>query len=158
MIPSPPEVEVIEVRAIETYALRRSVLRSSDPIASVAFDGDDESTTIHLAARRSDGTIIGVSTWLSRFETRMLAGSVSLHGALQLRGMAVTPDAQREGVGSFLLASGVDRARSADAPAIWARARDTALAFYERHGFVVVGDGYVDATTALPHHDVILRL
>lgn len=158
MIPSPPDAEVIEVSAPETYALRRSVLRASDPIVSVAFDGDDHPTTVHLAACRSDGTIIGVSTWLSRFEATTLAGSVSLHGAVQLRGMAVTPDARRGGVGSLLLASGVNRARSTGSPAIWARARDTALAFYERHGFVVVGDGYVDATTALPHHDVILHL
>jgi hypothetical protein len=41
---------------------------------------------------------------------------------------------------------------------VWANARDRALAFYEREGFVVVGDGFVDATTQLPHHVVVSRL
>ena len=38
---------------------------------------------------------------------------------------------------------------------MWARARDSALAFYERHGFTTAGLGYADLTTGLPHHDVV---
>ena len=41
---------------------------------------------------------------------------------------------------------------------VGATARDRALAFYEREGFEVVGDGFVDATTQLPHHVVVSRL
>ena len=41
---------------------------------------------------------------------------------------------------------------------VWARARDTALPFYVRHGFSTVGVGYVDLTTGLPHHDVIREI
>ena len=41
---------------------------------------------------------------------------------------------------------------------VWARARDTALPFYARHGFSTVGVGYVDLTTGLPHHDVIREI
>ena len=41
---------------------------------------------------------------------------------------------------------------------MWARARDTALPFYVRHGFSTVGVGYVDLTTGLPHHDVIREI
>ena len=43
-------------------------------------------------------------------------------------------------------------------PLVWARARDTALAFYVRHGFRVTGDGFVDEATQLPHHVVVRRL
>jgi predicted GNAT family N-acyltransferase len=38
---------------------------------------------------------------------------------------------------------------------VWARARDTALDFYERHGFVRRGMGYVDLSTQIPHHDIV---
>ena len=41
---------------------------------------------------------------------------------------------------------------------VWANARDAALRFYERHGFAVHGDGFVDATTQLPHHVVVRRM
>ncbi|MGA1594495.1 MAG: hypothetical protein ACO371_07620 [Ilumatobacteraceae bacterium] len=41
---------------------------------------------------------------------------------------------------------------------VWARARDTALTFYTSRGFEVFGEGYVDLSTGLPHHDVIRLL
>jgi len=39
---------------------------------------------------------------------------------------------------------------------VWARARDSALYFYERRGFEVHGDGFMDEPTAMPHH-IVLR-
>ena len=41
---------------------------------------------------------------------------------------------------------------------LWAHARDTALSFYTRAGFTVVGDGFVTPDTGLPHHLVTLSL
>jgi len=41
---------------------------------------------------------------------------------------------------------------------VWANARDAAMAFYEREGFRIEGDGFVDATTQLPHHVVVIDL
>ena len=39
-----------------------------------------------------------------------------------------------------------------------ARARDSALGFYAKHDCRVVGDGFIDATTELPHHVVVRDL
>ena len=39
-----------------------------------------------------------------------------------------------------------------------ANARDTALRFYQDHGFGVLGDGFVEPVTRLPHHLVVRRL
>jgi predicted GNAT family N-acyltransferase len=70
-----------------------------------------------------------------------------------------TVDARRgEGFGERLLDAGIERCRRDGAALVWARARDTALAFYVRHGFLTVGLGYVDLATGLPHHDVIRNL
>ena len=41
---------------------------------------------------------------------------------------------------------------------VWARARDTALAFYLDHGFTVEGDGFIDEQTQKPHHLIVRRL
>jgi hypothetical protein len=41
---------------------------------------------------------------------------------------------------------------------LWAKARDTAVGFYERLGMHAEGDGYVTPDTGLPHHTVILDL
>jgi hypothetical protein len=39
---------------------------------------------------------------------------------------------------------------------VWAKARDTALGFYLRLGWVVVGEGFV--YNGLPHHTAVLDL
>jgi GNAT superfamily N-acetyltransferase len=72
--------------------------------------------------------------------------------------MATLQSAQSRGVGASLVAAGLDHARSIGAELVWANARDAALAFYVREGFSVVGDGFVDAATQLPHHVVIISL
>jgi GNAT superfamily N-acetyltransferase len=80
------------------------------------------------------------------------------HHAVQLRGMATDRSLQGTGLGGVLLEEGCRRAAGAGFPLAWARARDAALAFYVRHGFVVEGDGFIDPATQLPHHVVVREL
>jgi ribosomal protein S18 acetylase RimI-like enzyme len=76
---------------------------------------------------------------------------------MRLRGMAVEPQRQGLGIGALLVHSGVQRYLPA-AGLVWAHARDPVLGFYERLGFVVVGEGFIDAATAIPHHVVLKHL
>ena len=75
---------------------------------------------------------------------------------VQLRGMAVDKTLQSHGVGALLLSAGIERARGLGAHNVWARARDTALAFYERNGMHVVGDAFLDDATGMSHHLVVM--
>ncbi|HEY0518631.1 MAG TPA: GNAT family N-acetyltransferase, partial [Ilumatobacteraceae bacterium] len=77
--------------------------------------------------------------------------------AIQLRGMATAPELQGGGVGSLLLEAGCSRAAETVA-VVWARARDSALEFYLRNGFAIDGEGFVDETTAKPHHVIVRRV
>jgi GNAT superfamily N-acetyltransferase len=143
-----PDYTVVELTAEETHPLRLAVLRSDTPSTSVTFAEDDWPGTVHLGVRDGDA-IVAVSTWIP-----------SPHNdepAVQLRGMATAPDLQGQGVGALLLEAGCSRA-AAVAPLVWARARDTALEFYLRHGFVVDGEGFIDEHTAKPHHLIVRRL
>ena len=106
-------------------------------------------TTFHLGLRIDD-EIVAVSTWLARRYPDRPG-----EPGYQLRGMATDPDHRGCGLGARLLAAGLDRCRAEGATLVWARARDSALPFYERHGFTTVGPGYVDLTTGLPHHDIL---
>ncbi len=96
--------------------------------------------------------MVAVSTWL----VRPFAEDPDVP-AVQLRAMATAPDLRGSGLGGVLLEAGVARALAGGAGVVWANARDSALGFYERHGFSAVGDGFVDPTTALPHHVVVRR-
>ena len=149
--------DVVELDAAATHALRRQVLRGGDPTVSVVFDGDDAWEAVHLGLR-SQGRLVGVSTWVPRPFPGEPDGGPAGMGAVQLRGMAIADGLRGTGFGGVLLEAGCARATSDGRVLVWARARDTALRFYEQHGFAVHGDGFVDAATQLPHHLVVRRL
>lgn len=140
-------MRVVELSAADTHDLRRRVLRVGTVTTSVDFDGDE--SAVHLGVM-VDSDVVAVSSWFDRRhpDRPALAG-------VQLRGMAVEPSLAGTGLGSLLLAAGVERMRSDGAGLVWARARDTALSFYTSRDFEVFGEGYVDLSTGLPHHDVI---
>jgi GNAT superfamily N-acetyltransferase len=144
------QVRVTEITAADTYPLRRQVLRPGFPESVIVFEGDDRRGAFHLGAFDESDALVGIVTFFpSPFEGR---------DAWQLRGMAVVPGLQGTGVGRALLATGVARVRSAGATLLWANARDTALGFYERHGWKVVGDGFEYGPARLPHHVAVLDL
>lgn len=142
------EYTVDELTAAETHPLRLDVLRRGTPSRAVAFDEDDLPGTVHLGIR-DGGAIVAISTWIPR--------PYLDEPAVQLRGMATSAHVQGRGLGGVLLDAGCARAATVGS-LVWARARDTALAFYVRHGFVIEGDGFVDEHTAIPHHLIIKRL
>jgi ABC-type nitrate/sulfonate/bicarbonate transport system ATPase subunit/predicted N-acetyltransferase YhbS len=142
---------IVELTPTETHPLRAAVLRNDTPSRELRLDGDDEPTTVHLGVRDGAGRLIAISTWLRR------PPPGSERDGVQLRAMATAPDVRGQGAGDLLLDAGITRARAAQPDVVlWARARDTALGFYRRHGFEVVEPGFVDETTAIPHHVILL--
>jgi GNAT superfamily N-acetyltransferase len=137
-------VTVEVVTAGDTLELRSRVLRDGRP--HLGFPDDNDHRTVHLGAR-VHGELVGVATFAAR-ET----------GIWQLRGMAVDGRTQGQGVGRALLEVAVDRLRALGAERVWANGRDTALGFYERSGWKIVGDGYEMGPGGLPHHRVELDL
>ena len=142
-------VEVVELAPAETYPLRLAVLRHDTPTKDVTFAEDTDPGAIHLGLR-VDGELVATSTWIPRPHNGQ--------PAVQLRGMATAHRLQGTGLGGLLLEAGCTRAAATGVQLVWARARDAALDFYLRHDFQVEGDGFVDATTDLPHHLVVRHL
>lgn len=146
-----PDARIEQVDVSAVLALRQRVLRDGTPSGDPGFDGDDDPATVHLAVL-VDRDVVAVSTWMARpwpDEPR--------RPAVQLRGMATLPAAQGSGLGGVLLEEGVRRAFDAGAGLVWANARDSALRFYRRHAFEVVGDGFHTRDTGLPHHRIVRR-
>ena len=143
-----PDYTVVELTAEQTHPLRLAILRSDTPSAIVAFDQDSWPGTLHLGVRDGD-EIVAISTWIRR--------PFKDEPAVQLRGMATATHVQGHGVGSLLLETGCERIAPV-APLVWARARDTAIAFYLRHAFTVEGEGFIDEDTRKPHHLILRRL
>ena len=140
---------MIELTAGQTHPLRLDVLRRGTPSRDIAFPEDELATTLHLGVEL-DGVVVGISTWIEKAHPDLPA----MRG-IQLRGMATAPQFQGHGIGGLILETGVERMFASGHEMVWARARDTALDFYERHGFVRRGMGYVDLSTQIPHHDIV---
>ncbi len=141
--------QVVEITATETHPLRFAVLRFDTPTKEVVFPEDDWPGSWHLGVR-VDGTLVATSSWVPRPHRN--------RRAVQLRGMATDRSLQSSGLGGLLLEAGCSRAAASGCSFVWARARDAALAFYERHGFEVEGEGFIDQATQLPHHLVVREL
>ncbi len=133
----------------QIMGLRVRVLRQGTPATHCDYPEDALADVVHLAISRDDRAV-ATSTWFTKECPERLGVA-----AVQLKGMAVDQTLQGSGLGSLLVAAGLDLARERGAQLVWARARDSALGFYEALGFDAVGDGFIDEPTGMPHHIVI---
>ena len=141
--------EVIELPTTEILDLRVRVLRKGTPYTHANYPEDEYPDVVNFCIVR-DGQPVATSTWFTK-ECPEIPGAP----AMQLKGMAVDDALQGEGLGALLIERGMRHAATAGAEIVWARARDSALYFYERRGFEVRGDGFIDGPTAMPHHMVV---
>ena len=128
------------ITAEETIPLRQALLRPDRPRIESIYDGDHDPKSFHVGAFKSDASsaaIIGIATMLPTDDPRCQAAP-----AYRLRGMAVTKEHQRTGVGSATLHYAEIEAARRDAVVVWCNARTVAIPFYLQHGYESVGDQF----------------
>ena len=143
---------VTSVGLTDIMQLRVAVLRKGTPATDCNYPEDAYPDVVHFGIIH-EGVAIATSSWFMK-ECPEKPGVT----AMQLKGMAVAESLQGEGLGALLIDAGMALAKERGATIAWARARDSALGFYERLGFVSTGDGFVDGPTAMPHHIVVRTL
>ena len=144
-----PAFTIRHINVADALAVRLDVLRRSTPSQDAAYDGDDEPHTAHIGAAIGN-RVVATSTWLIRpwqYDTTAMA--------IQLRGMAVLDEMQNSGFGHALIDAGMAHAQSVGARYVWAKARDSALYFYERCGFHIVDEQFIEPVSGMPHHLVL---
>jgi GNAT superfamily N-acetyltransferase len=122
-------IQFKQINATDTYAVRHPVLRNGLPLESCAFDQDEDSKTIHLAAYL-ENKAVGVLTLLPNSKD------------VQLRGMAVLTHHQGEGIGKQLLAKAEALVADLDHNSVWMNARLIAIPFYASCGYQKQGDAF----------------
>jgi predicted GNAT family N-acyltransferase len=142
-------VIVAESDAETTYPLWRDVLRGGRPVDRP----DDPPGTLHLAAQRSDGRVVGVV----RFSPNPCPYRSEAQVPWQLRGMATDPGDRGAGVGRALVDEGLARVSAHGGDLVWCDARTTAAGFYERMGFTVVTEPF-DKPGIGPHVGMVIDL
>jgi len=110
-----------------TWHLRRDVLYPSMKLFEMEMDQDTYG--MHFGA----------------FYDVKLAGIVSLFQTgtdFQFRKLAIDPEFQHKGIGRSLIHYITDHAIKNGGTRIWCNARDTAVGFYLKDGFVLTGEKY----------------
>jgi GNAT superfamily N-acetyltransferase len=134
--------DVREIAPEDTWPLRRMVLRQGMPEESCIFPGDALNSSGHLGLHVS-GHCVGVVSLMHS----PMPDTTDVPPTLQwqLRGMAVAPDMRGKGLGLRLLRSACGWVAQRGGRLLWCNARETALGFYRRGGFVSVGEPFVIA-------------
>ena len=143
---------VTSVGLFDIMQLRVAVLRKGTPVIDCNYPEDAYPDVVHFGIIH-EGTAIATSSWFMK-ECPEKPGVT----AMQLKGMAVADELQGEGLGALLIDAGMALAKERGATIAWARARDSAMGFYERLGFASTGTGFMDGPTAMPHHIVVRTL
>ena len=129
-------MEIRPINSAEARTVRLPVLRPGMSPDSAIFDRDDDPATKHFGA--FDGTrLVGVATFFAE-PCPLKPGP----RAWRLRGMATLTDRQGQSAGRRLVASGVGAAKASGAELMWCNARVIARGFYEKLGFVAVGNEF----------------
>ena len=144
-------MHVDEVPAEVTYALRGAVLRPNG--GEIIWAGDEDPRTFHLAARSSDGAVVGVV----RFSPAPCPWRPEAQTPWQLRGMATDTTVRGSGAGRALVDDGLTRIAARGGDLVWCDSRVTAAGFYERMGFTVVTEPF-EVPGIGPHVGMLIDL
>ena len=127
---------VVRVSIAQVLPVRHQLLRAHQPLSKAQFPGDESPEVGHFAAMR-EGRIVGVVSIFQESDTRRTRAPADQQW--RIRGMATSPEVQGQGLGAALLQAAVDHAMHAGARAIWCNARQPAIGFYARYGFIGLG-------------------
>ena len=148
----------MEARLVDplvTRRLRNSVLRPGMDVDADHWPGLDDPAGATFAVLDPDDPDTPVTTVTVRPET--CPWRPDEPSPWRLRGMATRETWRGRGVGRVALDASVEHVRGQGGSVLWCNARDVALPFYERAGFVVEGAGFVNER-GIPHHPMALDL
>lgn len=139
-----------KITAAETIPLRHRVLRPHQTPDDCRYPGDDAATSFHIGAVDATDQIIAVASALLCDEDRFQHFEDLLQ--IRLRGMAVAPELQGQGIGRAILEACLDQASQAGREIFWCNARVIAIDFYRKSRLKVLNEKPFEIDGIGPHH------
>jgi len=129
-------VEVLRIKAIDTHPIRHRMLRPNGTMDDCIFQGDNDELTFHLGAFVDKKLVSVASFYFERNE------KFPDPNQFRLRGMATLPEYQGQGLSSALLRTAFPVIKQNQCTLLWCNAREKAMGFYEKVGFVPSGEHF----------------
>ena len=124
------------------YNLRWRILRAPWNQPKGSEKDDKEEMAIHVMVCESEGIPIGIGRVHFNAEDEA-----------QIRYMAVEEDQRGKGIGALVLVELETRAKGKGAKFIMLNARETAVKFYEKHGYKIVKQAHT-LFGSIPHYEM----
>lgn len=132
-----PIVQVLRIKAIDTYPIRHKMLRPHGTIEDCRFRGDDDELTFHLGAFVDNKLVSVASFYFERNEV-----FTDHPYQFKLRGMATLPEYQGRGLSQALLRTAFPVIKQNQCTLLWCNARVSAQGFYTKVGFTPYGEPF----------------
>ena len=129
-------IEIKKINSTQTIIVRHPVLRYGKPIESCHFEGDDLPTTSHFGLYFEKQLVAIISSF--KVQNKLF----SEENQYQIRGMAVLDEFQKKGFGEALLNYCENEIKLKKGNLIWFNARKTAVGFYKKSGYKILGDRF----------------
>jgi ribosomal protein S18 acetylase RimI-like enzyme len=129
-------IEIKKITSTQTIIVRHPVLRYGKPIESCHFEGDDLPTTSHFGLYFEKQLVAIISSF--KVQNKLF----SEENQYQIRGMAVLDEFQKKGFGEALLNYCENEIKLKKGNLIWFNARKTAVGFYKKSGYKILGDRF----------------
>lgn len=133
-----------------TLGLRSKILRNGLPPEQCIFPTDQVEGAFHLAYYIDEEIATIASFFPNCYKERKESG-------YQLRGMATDTPFLGKGYGKQLIAFAIAYINNTNAEYLWCNARTSAIKFYEKLGFELIGEEFEIAGVG-PHYEMILKL
>ena len=127
-------IEVKKISTKDTITVRNLVLRKGKPPETCFFEGDNLMSTKHFGLITNEN-IIGVVSVFRNINTNF-----TNQNQFQIRGMAILEEHQKMGFGKLLIQKCEVDIFNENGKLIWFNARENAVAFYEKCGYVKTGN------------------
>lgn len=140
-------LEQVEIRPVcveEMRWIRQQVLRPHQRVDEVRYEGEEDGSTIHLGAFLGVD-LVGVAYLVHESmpeDGHGNRGGSDCDRCWRLRGMAVLPPYQQQGIGRHLLEMCMTKLRASGGQRLWCYARTPARLFYEKVGFASRGEEF----------------
>lgn len=143
-------ISIEQIKSWQCIDLRTRILRPGQPVEICHYAEDNLTTTFHLGAivTQPDGShrIAANGTFIQHVHPQFPTAK----NPYRLRGMATDTEFQGQGFGSTILQQAEMILKSLNCDLLWFNAREKAFHFYERNGYLTIGDMF-DIPGAGPH-------
>lgn len=143
-------IKVCPITAEQARPLRHQVLRSHLPYDTTKYPTDDAPDSFHAGAFNNE-ELIGIAS-VARQIIPIEADSFANKNFWQLRGMAVLPSQQGQGVGKQLVLACVAHIAQYGNAILWCNGRTSALKFYQALNFQTIGGEFESSNGTGPHY------